>query len=105
MSIQMNLRLDPYPWYAEMLKAPVAYNPQFGAYLMFRHNDVRKVLSDPHTFSSAVFDGFSEELAYDKQLPALDPPRHTQLLRSLRMSLRLGQWPILNRESAKLRRS
>jgi cytochrome P450 len=75
----MNLRLDPYPWYEEMLKAPVTYNPQYGAYLMFRHNDVRKVLSDPHTFSSATFDGLSEEVAFENTLTALDPPRHTQL--------------------------
>jgi len=74
-----SLRLDPYPWYAEMLKAPVAFNPQFGAYLVFRYEEVRRVFNDPHTFSSAVFDGLSENLAFDNQLQAIDPPRHTQL--------------------------
>lgn len=79
MSDQMDLRLEPYPWYTEMLKAPVAYNPQYGAYLIFRYEEVRKVFSDPQTFSSAVFDGLSEELAFDSQITAMDPPRHTQL--------------------------
>lgn len=79
MSGELNLRLDPYPWYAEMLKAPVAYNPQFGAYLVFRYEEVRKVFNDPYTFSSAVYDGLSTELAFENQIQGMDPPRHTQL--------------------------
>lgn len=79
MSGELNLRLDPYPWYAEMLKAPITFNPQFGAYLIFRYEEVRQVFNDPHTFSSAVYDGLSEELAFENQIQGMDPPRHTQL--------------------------
>ncbi|QMV44778.1 cytochrome P450 [Cohnella cholangitidis] len=80
MSNQPDLRLDPYPWYAHMLEAsPVVFSPEFGAYLVFRADDVRKVFSDHQTFSSAVFDGLSMELPFENQLTGMDPPRHTQL--------------------------
>ncbi|MFD1953107.1 cytochrome P450 [Paenibacillus thailandensis] len=80
MSIPMDLRLNPYPWYGEMLKhSPVAYNEQYGAYMVFRYDDVRSVFQDYKTFSSALYDGLSEELTFDSQIQALDHPRHTQL--------------------------
>lgn len=77
---ELDLRLDPYPWYEEMLQvSPVEYSPQFGAYLIFRYEEVRKVFADHQTFSSAVFDGLSQELTFENQLQGMDPPRHTQL--------------------------
>ncbi|MEF3302191.1 cytochrome P450 [Paenibacillus sp. GYB003] len=79
MSKPINLQLDPYPWYEEMLKAPVAFHPQYGAYLIFRFDEVRRVFGDPDTFSSAVYEGLSEELAFGDQIQGMDPPRHTQL--------------------------
>ncbi|PYI53185.1 cytochrome P450 [Paenibacillus flagellatus] len=62
-----------------MLKAPVSFHPQYGAYLVFRFDEVRRVFGDPDTFSSAVYDGLSEELAFSDQIQGMDPPRHTQL--------------------------
>lgn len=76
---ERDLRLDPYPWYEEMLQAPVTFNPQLGAYMVFRYEEVRHVFGDPETYSSAIYDGLSEELAFDNQIQGMDPPRHTQL--------------------------
>lgn len=80
MSDQPDLRLDPYPWYTSMLENnPVHYSPEFGAFLVFRADDARKVFGDHHTFSSAIFDGLSTDLPFDNQLTGMDPPKHTQL--------------------------
>ena len=80
MSSLMDLRLDPYPWYAQMLESsPVVFSPEFGAYLVFRAEDVRQVFGDHQTFSSAVFDGLSQDFPFENQLTGMDPPRHTQL--------------------------
>lgn len=80
MSMMPDLRLDPYPWYTEMLRtSPVVFSPEFGCYLVFRAEDVRKVMQDANLFSSAIFDGLSTEMPFEHQLTGMDPPRHTQL--------------------------
>lgn len=79
MTLELDLRLDPYPMYAEMRKAPITFNPQFGAWTLFRYEDVRQVLNDHQTFSSAVFEGLSLETIVEHSIQAMDPPRHTQL--------------------------
>lgn len=79
MSTERDLRLDPYPWYAEMLKVtPVTYNEQFGAYLIFRFDEIKRVFSEPRSFSSKVYEGLTLELPTNN-IQAMDPPRHTQL--------------------------
>ncbi|CAM4459142.1 cytochrome P450 [Paenibacillus tarimensis] len=80
MSVELDRRLDPYPWYAQMfeMNTPV-FSPELGAYLVFRADDVRKVMADYQTFSSTVFNGLSSDLPFENQLTGMDPPRHTQL--------------------------
>lgn len=78
MSLELDLRHDPYPMYAEMRKAPVTFSPEFGAWLLYRYDEIRQVLSDPQTFSSNFFEGLNTELIVDS-LHLMDPPRHTKL--------------------------
>ncbi|AFH63325.2 cytochrome P450 [Paenibacillus caseinilyticus] len=59
--------------------SPIVYSEPFGAYLVFRYDDVRSVFQDYKTFSSALYDGLSTELTFDNQIQGMDPPRHTQL--------------------------
>lgn len=57
------------------------------AYLVWRHEDVREVLSDSERFSSArVLAGAGGDPAPEARagmLPAFDPPEHTRLRRLL----------------------
>lgn len=79
MNLELDLRLDPYPMYAEMRKAPITFNPQFGAWTLFRYEDVRQVLNDHLTFSSSLFEGLSLETVVENSIQVMDPPRHTKL--------------------------
>ena len=46
---------DPYPGFAAMREAgPVLWSPQYGCYVVARHDDVQRVLSEWETFSSAA---------------------------------------------------
>lgn len=75
-----DLRIDPFPWYAQMLDVrPVPYSAEMGAYLVFRADEVRKVMSDYQSFSSAIFDGLSSDMPFEHFLTGIDPPKHTQL--------------------------
>lgn len=74
-----DLRFDPYPWYSELRnKDAIVQHDQLG-WLIVKYDDVRQVMADHHTFSSAVFEGFSSELGLNNQMNSVDPPRHTQL--------------------------
>ncbi|WP_214326321.1 cytochrome P450 [Nonomuraea sediminis] len=65
---------------------PIHFDERFGAWMVSRHADVRRILSDHGTFSS-------DELAHSahpaphhdnpvlRSLPSLDPPRHHELRR------------------------
>jgi cytochrome P450 len=45
---------NPYPFYARLRREePVTWSPSLGAWLVTRYEDVRAVLRDPETFSSA----------------------------------------------------
>ena len=73
---------DPYPSYATLRRdAPVYREPEGGAYVLSRFDDVLAVLRDPETFSSAA--GPAPRGASGLQalpaLPATDPPHHDQL--------------------------
>ncbi|PYI55526.1 cytochrome P450 [Paenibacillus flagellatus] len=75
----VDLRVDPYPWYAELRsKEGISRHEQLG-WLIAKYDDVRQVMADHNTFSSAIFEGFSSELGLNNQLSSMDPPRHTQL--------------------------
>lgn len=67
---------DPYPAYARWLADnPIWRDEHSGAWVLTRHDDVRRVLKDSEDFSSDAMDTGGQ------RLPLLtdDPPRHTQL--------------------------
>jgi cytochrome P450 len=67
------MRRDPYPLYDQLRAAsPVLHVPQFNAWLVFDYDGVKRALSDPDTFSSAV-------PAPSNWFIFFDPPRHTRL--------------------------
>ncbi len=90
---------DPYPYY-EALRAqcPVTREPHYGVWMVTGYDEAVEVLHDSKTFSSCIsvtgpFPGFPVplegddvtglieqhryELPFSDQLPALDPPVHT----------------------------
>jgi 4-methoxybenzoate monooxygenase (O-demethylating) len=75
---------DPYPHFHAMREAgPVLHSPQHGCYVVARHDDVQRVLSDWQTFSSAAGVGLAN---FRKETPwrppsivlEADPPLHTR---------------------------
>jgi cytochrome P450 len=81
--------LEPFDWYREMREnTPVRYDPSRNSWDVFRHADVKRVLSDDETFSvnprnAPDFEGIAgegegEELILDTML-FQDPPRHDEL--------------------------
>lgn len=75
---------DPYPGFAAMREAgPVLWSPQYECYVVARHDDVQRVLSEWQTFSSAAGVGLSN---FNKEKPwrppsivlEADPPLHTR---------------------------
>ncbi|HUZ03647.1 MAG TPA: cytochrome P450 [Thermomicrobiaceae bacterium] len=74
-------RLDPFPWYAAMRRdAPIAQDPQYGSWSVFRHTDVQRVLSDWESFSSRFMGGAQNPSnPIGSSLIGTDPPRHRQL--------------------------
>jgi cytochrome P450 len=79
--------LEPFDWYREMREnSPVRYDSARGSWDVFRHEDVKRVISDDQTFSTdprnaADFvepDGEGEGLILDTMLFE-DPPRHDEL--------------------------
>ncbi|HWI64192.1 MAG TPA: cytochrome P450 [Symbiobacteriaceae bacterium] len=80
MTIDRQLRLDPYPMYAQMRRtAPVLYNPEQGAWLVYSYDEVKRVIGEHQSFSSDVFRGVESELLIEDNIQMMDPPRHTQL--------------------------
>jgi cytochrome P450 len=64
-------RRDPYPRYDQLRSgSPVFHEPQSGLWMIFDYEGVKRVLSDPDTFSSRYGPAW---------LIFLDPPRHTKL--------------------------
>ena len=87
------LRLDPYPWYAEYRSAsPISIGVDGTRYL-FRHADVRKVLADKrfgrrptgYGAASAPEDRVFYRMV-DRFLLFLDPPDHTRIRSLLQKS-------------------
>lgn len=70
------MRLNPYPLYAAMRQnSPVLFEESFNVWVVFRYDDVKRVLSEPGLFSSR----FASAGAMWDSLITTDPPRHTQL--------------------------
>ncbi|EMA47517.1 cytochrome P450 [Halococcus morrhuae DSM 1307] len=79
--------LEPFDWYREMRDdSPVRYDASRGSWDVFRHADVKRVISDDEAFSvnprtASDFEGLSGEgegLILDTML-FQDPPRHDDL--------------------------
>lgn len=75
---------DPYPHYQAMREAgPVLWSPKYECYVVARHEDVQRVLSEWQTFSSAAGVGLAN---FRKEKPwrppsivlEADPPLHTR---------------------------
>lgn len=94
-------RLDPFPWYETMREnEPVRYDEDRNCWDVFRYDDVKRVLSDHETFSSAGASDFDPMGALGTTLVDVDPPEHDRLrgvvdeyfepgnLRKLRPSIR-----------------
>lgn len=68
----------PLEWYRQMRATnPVAYDPRFQGWNVFRYEDALHVLTDHATFSSSPH-GISQQPKMPSLL-SLDPPRHRQL--------------------------
>lgn len=81
LDLTSNPRLNPFPWYRQMRETdPVSFNPEFGAWSVFRYDDVQQVLSDYATFSSRFgLPAAAQEHPLAASLIATDPPRHREL--------------------------
>ncbi|MEH2422503.1 MAG: cytochrome P450 [Nostoc sp.] len=74
--------LNPYPWLAKMREeAPIFYDTEQEAWIVFRYDDVQRVLSEWKTFSSKSPQPLGRE-DFTQSLPQTDPPKH-QSLRTL----------------------
>lgn len=94
-------RLDPFPWYETMREnEPVHYDEDRQCWDVFRYDNVKRVLSDYETFSSAGASDFDPMGTLGTTLLDVDPPEHDRLrgvvdeyfepgnLRKLRPSIR-----------------
>ncbi|GHO73513.1 putative cytochrome P450 YjiB [Ktedonobacter sp. SOSP1-85] len=69
-----------FAWYRHMREhAPVTYSEQHQQWMVFRYDDVKRVLSDYEAFSSEVESEGHTLTPMDVSLVALDPPRHRHL--------------------------
>ncbi|HEX5417595.1 MAG TPA: cytochrome P450, partial [Chloroflexota bacterium] len=79
-------RRQPYAFYATMRRdQPVARDDTYGLWAVYRYDDVKRVLSDYHTFSSELSQTANRQFTSpirplrDNSLLGTDPPRHRQL--------------------------
>jgi cytochrome P450 len=94
-----SLQDDPYPYFdAVRAQSPVWQEPHYGVFMVTGHDEALAVYNDSATFSSCnvvsgpfvrfpepfegddvtgVIDRHRDELPFSDQLPAFDPPRHT----------------------------
>jgi cytochrome P450 len=71
---------DPYPTYRVLRdEHPLYRNEERGFWALSRHDDVRRALHDPATFSSAQGVVLEDAPQIDGVVITTDPPRHTQL--------------------------
>jgi cytochrome P450 len=76
------LTLDMYEWYQEMLPShAVIFDSSRASWLVFRYEEVQRVLLDAHTFSSqrdVGADGYVDPIKSGSFI-SMDPPDHRQL--------------------------
>ncbi|MEH1902628.1 MAG: alpha/beta hydrolase fold domain-containing protein [Nostoc sp.] len=72
-------QLNPYPWLAKMRQETSAfYDTEQQAWMLFRYDDVERVLSEWKTFSSKPPKPLDRE-DFTQTLPFTDPPKHQSL--------------------------
>ncbi len=73
-------RVDPFTWYETMRSTePVRYDDERERWDVFRYDDVRRVLSDYETFSSAGLSDFDSFDILGTVLVDENPPEHDRL--------------------------
>ncbi|GMA63177.1 hypothetical protein [Alicyclobacillus fastidiosus] len=70
---------DPFPWYEYMRSNQPVWQEDSGAWHVFRHDDVKRVLSDHESFSSQRGTTDDPSNPISASLISSDPPRHRQL--------------------------
>jgi pimeloyl-[acyl-carrier protein] synthase len=88
--------LDDYFWSSEycddpeganqrlLADNPIWWSERLGGAVVVRYDDVRRVMSEPATFGqSPIYDGAFVDAFSGPTLPALDPPEHTALRKSV----------------------
>jgi cytochrome P450 len=88
--------LDDYFWSDEycsdpeganqrwLARVPIWWSDRLGGAVVVRYDDVRRVMSEPATFGqSPIYDGAFVDAFEGPTLPALDPPEHTALRRTV----------------------
>ncbi|MBD2497596.1 cytochrome P450 [Nostoc sp. FACHB-280] len=74
--------LNPFAWFAQMRQeSPVFYSTEHQCWMIFRYDDVSRVLSEWKTFSSQL-PQLHEREDFSQSLATTDPPKH-QSLRSI----------------------
>ncbi|MBW4474274.1 MAG: cytochrome P450 [Stenomitos rutilans HA7619-LM2] len=77
--IDSQFLLNPYPWLAQMRQeAPAFYDEAQQAWMVFRYDDVKHVLSEWKTFSSKPPQA-PDRKDFTQALPFTDPPKHQSL--------------------------
>jgi cytochrome P450 len=70
---------DRFSWYAKMRReSPVFYDVTQSAWMVFRYEDVKRILSDWQTFSSKMPHP-REQIDFTQNLNRTDPPQHRTL--------------------------
>jgi cytochrome P450 len=68
--------LNPQPFYAQMRRdVPLIYIPETQSWMVFRYEDVQRILTDFNTFSSKVKFPV-EQKDFTQSMNFIDPPRH-----------------------------
>jgi len=86
--------LSPFSWFAKMRReAAVFYDTEHQCWMVFRYDDVARVLSEWKTFSSKVPQP-PEQKDFTQSLVSTDPPKHKSL-RSIVQSIQYAQTTAL----------
>ncbi|MCO8243674.1 cytochrome P450 [Haladaptatus sp. AB643] len=73
-------RMDPFPWYETMRRTePVRYDEERERWDVFGYDDVKRVLSDYETFSSAELSDFDPFGSLGTVLVDENPPEHSRI--------------------------
>lgn len=81
---------DPYPFYDRWRQErPVWWSDWYGGYVISRHADAKRVLTDPSVVrQSMAFDGALVDALGSDAIVTLDPPAHTALRDAIKFDFR-----------------